>query len=626
MEDVSSTFSAHRNKYNLLANGTFNSKKKSSFTKNINEGSSFSMTESDEECAEIFKQTHIKPPKVVSLKRKASKKLKKDQSKKENSDVMGSLAPDGNSIGEDIFQIDLNDKRTSGTDEVAAPSAVNADVVNHPCGPLTQCQITNKSSSPLAGHFLDSGYNSFSDEKSILSSSFLSFEEELVIARADDQFYNCYTPTKEVLVKVEEFLSHSPPSLSALSNLEHEITKGSAFENLLYLPHTEYLQKNNSTCLMSHSTISSRQNSELNSLKFSNHPSEKGCIYSTTNDKIFDVPSFCDYDVKVHKDAKNENLVASNHTQINIGPPQYFAEENNHGVDSNELPILVTDQNESLQLFEDTEFNDVSLSPSNNECKFSCVTDKTCMNKMAPVSQFLISDELLLDNDSEPQDQIISDSKSWKSHEDLTGVHEEKLKSDEYVYDCSKDLFSITFDLGFCIPDSDDEILEHVSHTNKNKILDALSGKCLDIKEISDVNYVSNQAIIPRDHIDSSKSRSVAISPSEDKQSPASVHFPLSTAKNEEFMSPGYSQFSLPVGEKVMSTPLFELNTLNSKKRKEMPRLPDSNKGKENLQSFKETLNSTFDDSGLSTEKAKDEEQIILRQTCNSAGGKSSSL
>ncbi|KAM5339163.1 Fanconi anemia group M protein isoform 2-T2 [Glossophaga mutica] len=620
IEDVSSTFSAHRNKYSLLANGTFSSNKKSSFTKNINEDSSFSMIEFDEECAEIFKQTHIKPTKIVSLKRKASKKLEKDQPKKENNDVMGSLAPDDNSTGENIFQIDLNDKRTSGVDEVAAPCAVNADVVNHPCESLTECQITNKSIRPLARHFLDSGYNSFSDEKSVLSSFFLSFEEEFAIARADDQFYNCYSPPKEVLVKVEEFLSHSPPSLSALSNLEYEITKGSALENLLYLPHTEYLQTNKSTCLPSHSAISSRQNSELNSLKFSNHPSEKSCIYSTTNDKIFDEPSFCDYDDKVHNDVKNENLVSSNHTQINIGPPQYFVEENNHGVDSKGLPILLTDQNESLQLFEDTEFNDGSLSPSMNECKSSCVSDKTCINKIAPVSQFFISDELLLDNDSEPQDQIICDPQSWKSHEDLTGVYKEKLKSDEYVYDCSKDLFSITFDLGFCSPDSDDEILEHASYTNKDKSLDDLSGRCLDIKEISDVNYVSNQAIIPRDHVDSSESRSIAISSSKDKQSPASVHFPLSTAKNEEFMSPGYSQFSLPVGEKVMSTPLFELNTLNSKKRKEMPRMLDSNKGKENLQSFKETLNSTFDDSGLSTEKGKDEEQISLRQTCNSVG------
>ncbi|XP_070287689.1 Fanconi anemia group M protein isoform X2 [Myotis yumanensis] len=618
MEDVSSTFSASRNKSNLLANGIFTSNKKYSFIRNINEDSLFSMTVSDEECAEIFKQTHIKPTKIVSLKKKASKKRKKDQPKKEyNDDVMDSLDTDDNSTVENIFQVDLNDKRALDIDEVAATCAVDENVVNQPCRLLTECQITNKSTNSFTGSFLDSGYNSFSDEKSVLYSLFLPFEEELVIAGTDDQFYNCYSLTKEVLVNVERFLSHSPPPLSGLSVLEHEITKGSALENLLYPPCTEYLQNNKSTCLISHATVSSQQNLELNSLKFIN-PSEKSCLYSTTN-KIVDEPSFCDYDDKVRKDVENETLVTNNHTQINTGLPQYLDEENNCGVDNSGLQVLFTDQDESLPLFEEdnTEFNDMSLSPSNNECKSLHVSDKTCINKMALVSQFLISDELLLENNSEPQDQIIYDTNT-KSHEDLTGVHEEKLKSDEYVLDCSKDLFSVTFDLGFCIPDSDDEILEHASNTNKNKTLDDLPGRCLDIKEISDASYVSNQAVITRDHVDSSRSRTITISSSEDKQSPTSSRFSLSIANNKQFMLPGYSQFSLPVGEKVMSTPLSKSSTLNSKRRKEMPRTLDSNKV--NSQSFKETLNSTFDDSGLFIEKAKNGEQINLHQSCHSAG------
>nr|KAF6500041.1 FA complementation group M [Molossus molossus] len=623
MEDVSSTFSAPRNKHNLLANGTFTSNKKSSFIKNINEGSSFSMTESDEKCANIFKQTHIKPTKIVSLKRKASKKLKKDRSKKENNDVvMDSLGTDGSSTVEHISQVDLNDKRASERDEVAAACAVNGNVVSQPCGLLTECQITNKSTGSFVGSILGSGDNSFSNEKSVLCRLFLPFEEELIIAKTHDQFYNCYSLTKDVLVNVERFLSHSPPPLSGLSNLEHEITKDSALENLLYLPHTDYSPNNKSTCLTSYSSVSSQQNLELNSLKFINHPSEKkSCLYNTTNDKIFDELGFCDDDDKVCKDVKNENLVTSNHTQINIGPLKYFVEGNNCGVDNSD-PMLLTDQDESLPLFEDvdTEFNDVNVSSPNDECKSSHVSDKTCINKMALVSQFLISDELLLDNNSEHQDQIICDTNSWKSNDDLTGIREEKLKSDEYVPDCSKDLFSVNFDLGFCIPDSDDEILEHASHRNKNKILDDPSGKCLDTKEISDANYVSNQVIIPRDHVDSSTSRTITISSSEDKRSSTSACFPLSTAKNKQFMLSGYSQFALPVGEKVMSTPLSESNTLNSKKRKEMPRMLDSSKAKVNLQSFKETLDSTFDDSGLCIEKIKNGEQISLHQVCHSAG------
>ncbi|CAK6432759.1 unnamed protein product [Pipistrellus nathusii] len=600
MEDVSSTFSAPRNKSNLLANGNFTSNKKNSFTRNINEGNLFSMTESDEECAEIFK-----PTKIVSLKRKASKKLKKDQSKKENNDVvMDSLDTDGNFTGENIFQVDLNDKRALDIEEVPATCAINENVVNQPCRLLTECQITNKYTNSFTGSFLDSGYNSFSDEKSVLSSLFLPFEEELVIARTDDQFYNCYSLTKEVLVNVERFLSHSPPPLSGLSNLEHEITKGFALENLLYQPCTENLQNDTPACLTSHSTVSSQQNLDLSSLKFINHPSKKSCLYSTTNDKIVDEPSFCDYN---NIDVENETLVTNNHTQINKGPPQYLVEENNCGVDNNGLQVLFTVQDESLPLFEEdnTEFNDMNCSHSNNECKSLHVSDKTCINKMALVSQFLISDELLLDNNSESQDQIIYDTNS-NSHEDLTGTHEEKLKSDEYVLDCSKDLFSVNFDLGFCIPDSDDEILEHASNTNKNKTLNDLPGRCLDIKEKSDANYVSNQAVITKNHVDSSR-RAIT----EDKQSPTSSCFPLSVAKNKQFMLPGYSQFSLPVGEKVMSTPLSESSPLNSKKRKEIPRTVDSNKV--NSQSFKETLISTFDDSGLFIEK------INLHQSYHSA-------
>ncbi|XP_067593013.1 Fanconi anemia group M protein isoform X1 [Pseudorca crassidens] len=623
-EDVSSTSSAPRNEYNPFANGIFTSNKKSSFTKNINQGKSLSIMESDEECAEIFKQIRIKPTEIASLKKKASKELKKDQPKKEHKEVvMGPLDTDGSSTAKNIFQVDLlNDKRVSDTDEVAATCAISENVGNRSCGLLADCQFTNKSTSSFTGNFLDSGYNSFSDEKSLSSSLFFPFEDELYIARTDDKFYNCHSLTKEVLANVERFLSHSPPPLSALSNLEYEISKGSALENLLFVPYTECLQNDKSTCLMSNSTINSQQNLELSSLKFITHPSEKSCLYGTINDKISAEPSFCYYN-KVHKDIKNEHLVSNHHIQMNTGPPKYFVEEKNHDVDNSGLPILHTDQDESLLLFEDvnTECNDVNLPPLNSKCKSLCVSDKTALSEMALDSQFLISDELLLGNNSEPQDQIIGDTNRWKSHEDLRGVHEEKLKNDEYGFDCSKDLFSVTFDLGFCSPDTDDEILEHASDTNKNKILDDLSGGCLDIKEINGANYVSNQAVISRDHVDSSTSETITNPSSEDKRSPTFACFPMNATKNKEFMSPGYSQFSLPVREKVMSTPLSQSNTANlfSKKRIEMARKSDSNKGKINLQSFKETLNSTFDDLGLSIEKANSREQINLHQSCHSA-------
>uniref|UniRef100_A0A2K5Z5I2 FA complementation group M n=1 Tax=Mandrillus leucophaeus TaxID=9568 RepID=A0A2K5Z5I2_MANLE len=620
MEDVSSTFIAPRNESSNLANDTFITHKKSSFIKNINQSSSSSVIESDEECAEIFKQTHIKPTKIVSLKKKVSKEIKKDQFKKENNHgIIDSLDTDRNSTVENIFQEDLpNDKRTSDTDEVAATCTINENVIKEPRVLLTECQFTNKSTSSFAGNVLDSGYNSFSDEKSVSSNLFLPFEEELYIVRTDDQFYNCHSLTKEVLANVERFLSHSPPPLSGLSNLEYEIAKGTALENLLFLPCTEHLQRDKCTCLMSHSAVNSQQNLELNSLKCINYPSEKSCLYDIPNDNISDEPSRCDCDVYKHN--QNENLVPYNRVQIHRGPAQSLVGENNHDVDNSDLPVLSADQDESLLLFEDvnTEFDDVSLAPLNSKSKSLRVSDKTAISEIPLVSQFLISDELLLDNNSEPQDQITRDDNSFKSHDDLRSVREEKMKNHEDIFDCSVDLFSVTFDLGFCSPDSDDEILEHTSDSSRP--LDNLYGRYLETKEINDANYVSNQALIPRDHSKNFTSGTVIIPSNEDMQNPNCVHLPLSAAKNEELLSPGYSQFSLPVQEKVMSIPLSESNTLNSfsKIGKEILKTPDSNKGKMNLQRFKEALNSTFDYSEFSLEKSKSSGQMYLHKSCHS--------
>ncbi|XP_037690857.1 Fanconi anemia group M protein [Choloepus didactylus] len=625
MEDVSSKFSALRNKYNPLTDSSLTAKKRALLTKNIKQNISFSMAESDEECAEILKQTHIKPTKIVSLKNKASKEMKKDLPKKENNySIMNSLDTEENSVVENAFHIAISsDKMASDTDEVAAPCTIHENVINEPYVLLTECQFTNKSTSSFAGNFLDSGYNSFSDEKSFPSSLFLPFEEELLVRR-DDQFYSCQSLTEEILANVERFLSHSPPPLNGLSALEYEITKDSALKNLLFPSYREYSQNDKSTCLMSTSAVKSQQNLEFNLLNLTsstvNHSSEINGLHGASNGKISDVLICCDHDGELHKDIQNENLVPDNHAQINIGHSQYSGKEKNPDVYNNGLSTLFNDQNESLLLFEDdnTEFNSVTFSPL-SKCKPLCVLDKTAVSEMAVVSQFLISDELLLDNNPEAQRQIICDN-SWKFHTDLRGVNEEKVKNKEYVVDYSKDLFSVTFDLGFCSTESDDEILENVSETNKNRLLNDLSGRYLDIKEISDENYVSNQAVIPRDHVESFMRRNITVSSSEDKQSPNFALLPLSAAKNKEFISPDYSQFPLLVGEKVMSTPLSESSTLNSfsKIREEMSKTPVSNKEKLNLQSLdKEALNSTFDDSGLSLQKAKSSEKNRLHQSCH---------
>ncbi|XP_015346636.1 Fanconi anemia group M protein isoform X1 [Marmota marmota marmota] len=613
MKDVSLAFSIPRNDCNNPTDDTLTTHKKSSFIKNINQGSSLLMTESDEKYAEIFKKTHIKPTKIVSANKKTSKETKKDWPNKENCDDINSLDTDRNSTVETIFQVDLiNGKKTDG---ISATCTINENGVNEPGVLVTEGQFTNKSSS-FAGNFLDSGYNSFSDEKSLSSNLFLPFEEELYIDRTDDKFYNCHSLTKEVLANVERFLSHSPPPFSGFSDLECETAKGFTFENLLSLPYAEHILNCKSTSLMSCSAMNSQQKLGLDLLKLINHSSEKSCLSDASNDKISDESCVHGFDDKVHKNIKNENIVTNNHVQIYIDPAKNLVDGNNCDIVKSDLPVLLTNQDESLSLFEEgsEEFNDVTLSPLKSDCKSLCVSKKTVISEMAPVSQFLISDEHLCDN-SQSQDQIISGTNSWKSHEDLKDIHEEKRKSDQYAFDCSGDLFSITFDLGFCSSDSDDEISEQPSDTNNSRLQDDMSGRNVCIKEAKDTHYVSNQ---PRDHVGKFTSGAIPIPSSEDIHSPNFVHFPLTAAKGKEFVSPGFSEFSLPVREKVMSTPLPK-NTLSSlsKIREDMLKTPDSNKEEVNLQRFKETLDSVFDGSEFSPEKAKSSDQISLHQFCD---------
>lgn len=110
---------------------------------------------------------------------------------------MEPLDTDDSSTAEHILQVDLrNGKRASDTGDVTATCTVSENGGNPSCGLLTDGQFTNKSTNSFTGNFFDSGYNSFSDEKSFSSSLFLSFEDELDTAKTDDQFFNCHSLTK----------------------------------------------------------------------------------------------------------------------------------------------------------------------------------------------------------------------------------------------------------------------------------------------------------------------------------------------------------------------------------------------------------------------------------------------
>ncbi|XP_026635003.1 Fanconi anemia group M protein isoform X2 [Microtus ochrogaster] len=549
MEDVRSTCNTSRNANKNLASVT-TIPHKTSVRPSGGEGCSSSVTVSDDET----------PPKCTetALREKASGAMGKDPTREESNEAAASPNTCGHSPAEAVSQIDApNGKSMAGAGGITALGTVSDDD-NHPGTLLTERLATDKSCS-FARYSLDSGYSSFSDEKSISSNLFLPLEEELYPDKAADQFYNGHPVTEEVRANVERFLSCSPPSLSGLSAMECEVTQDFEPDRTSCSPNSEHEHSHKPASLTSYSAVNSQQNLEKYSVKHVNHPPENYCVFGKTDNKSSDQPS-CGSDNKAYNNIKDKNLVSNSYANL----AKNLFDENSREEDSN--PPVFANEGESLLLFEDSigELDGVVLSPCKSNSRPPSVSDETLISEMPPISRFLISDELLLDDDSEPEDPITCDTKSWKSHEGLKDEHEGP-KSEGQTFDCSADLFSVTFNLGFCSSGSDDEIPGRVS--DRSSTPEAAADK--EIRDASDTADPPGGAISPIPH-----------SPA--NQEPASPCFPP----------------RLPVKERVMSTPLSKANawSLCSKTGAGVRKTPSSTEEKADVQRSKVTLNPRADD------------------------------
>ncbi|XP_028638024.1 Fanconi anemia group M protein [Grammomys surdaster] len=603
MEDICSKYNVPRNRCNNVASVASIAHKKASFRPCVNAGGSLLVIESEEELANTVKQTDSEWTKITSLREKARRAVGKGQTREQSDDDNADASDaDRHSPAKAVSGEDPpRGERMTDVGGISILGAVTEDD-GHPGTLLMECQVTDKS---LARYSLDSGYNSFSDEKSVVSNLFLPLEEELYTDREAEQFYHCQPLTEAVLANVERFLSRSPPSLSGLSDVEYDISQCFELDNVSCSlcpehershkpgsPYPEHECSHKPAFLASHSAGNSQQNLELNSAKLINHPSEKYCLPGTTHNKISDQPSFSDSDSKAHN-IKNQNLISDSYGQIQVNLENNLVDTNSH--EDSEPPVLFTDEDESLLLFEDDlkniedvteELNGAGLPPFNSISQPLCVSDKTLISEMPPVSRFLISDELLLDDDSEPEDQIICDAKSWKCHEGVEDGHEE-LKTREQTFDCSADLFSVTFDLGFCSSGSDDEIPARASDRSSTMGAADVPGRHSD-KQIKDASLTSGPL-------------GGAISPIPTDKAQWSPW-----AQNKECAPSS-------VKERVMSTPLSKSHT-SSKTGAHTLKTLDSTKEKAGGQGVKVTLNPRLDNVGFSVEETKSSGQLFLHQ------------
>ncbi|XP_036625445.1 Fanconi anemia group M protein [Trichosurus vulpecula] len=562
--DISSTSSVLGNKRSSSASANTITLKKPLVKRNMKQNFSSSLIDFDEECAQEFKSD-----KNFYLKTKVLKEMTEDQLKASNNDsISHSLITEGHSVV----------KVSSDIDSVVNTSTAHDQL--HEL--LVECPSVDKSESSFGRNHGESGYADLTDEKKFISASMFypSEVDPYLLKTAAQLCDNCLLLTKETLTNVERFLSQSPPPLDALYISKDEILRTSSFKNL------------------------------------------QGDT-SRYSDMMLDGPACDEHENEIHIHVKNDKVAAVDHAQVNGSPEKCLVKKQHDGVCKTLVKKLSIEQDQERQFSKDTnsDFNQMSPLYLKNKSRRLSLSDGAITSEVVQISPFHISDECLLDSGSATKIPVIHSTKIGTSLENLEEVDEEKSQNDDSIFDCSKELFSVNFDLGFCSPDSDEEKSELAKDVNKNghpKV--DLCGSPISTVQVA-TSYGPRKESTPRTYEKSDMRRSISTTSVLQNQYPSCVLSPLRTPKEKEFESPGNfsgSSVSSPVGENVMSTPLCKPHPMNSFSTMTQETLELSpTKKKVNLTSIKKILNSTFEKVGITIEKTESNEQINLFESCH---------
>ncbi|NXP17631.1 FANCM protein, partial [Scytalopus superciliaris] len=204
----------------------------------------------------------------------------------------------------------------------------------------------------------------------------------------------------------------------------------------------------------------------------SSSEASEAAAWDDSSDSLFDNEEF----PELQKDTPS-----TNHTVANDPSNKHFVHEDAEGVAINDRQVAV-DGEQSIHLFEDEPVDDTGHSrlsmskepPARSDPGGSITgTDGEQGSRGIPSEVSCVNTNTCRE---QPQ--------SSKSME-IPGVAKQGLE-DEDLYDCSQELFSVTFDLGFSIEDSDNEIPEENRNTGDPSTPNGASGSCAGGKSTED--------------------------------------------------------------------------------------------------------------------------------------------
>ncbi|KFV64845.1 Fanconi anemia group M protein, partial [Dryobates pubescens] len=350
----------------------------------------------------------------------------------------------------------------------------------HASEAMKGCTAVGKACRSLGTPHTDSGYGSFTGDKSPLPSNLFylpeSYLDSFALVRPSEE----PSGLKNTFSLVKRLLAHSPPSLNHLdafeSTLSNEETPrplqraicGSSSDrlqdkvlpvaseadaSLLLFEHPE-LRVTSESCASVHACLPE----PLSSPEAAAGRAEEEHPWDDSFEGLLDNEEFPETQRK-----------AANHTPKNNPSKKSFVQED-EALEFNKQEVMM-DEERSVHLFEDDHIPDTNNGSYSTSKKRFTPSHEPCLISRPEAeeeSEWLPSEVGCLNADKTCKGQPTSSKPTPMEVSGDTSVTKQLLDNDD-LHDCSQELFSVNFELGFSIEECEDDILEeNSSNTRKS--------------------------------------------------------------------------------------------------------------------------------------------------------------
>ncbi|XP_075283427.1 Fanconi anemia group M protein isoform X2 [Opisthocomus hoazin] len=338
--------------------------------------------------------------------------------------------------------------------------------VIHESAATEEHKAVDKACQSLGTNHADSGYSSFTREKSPASSDLFylpgSYADSFALVRPSEE------PSwlKGVIPHVKKFLSQSPPSLNTLHDFENMMRNEETmcpFQKVISASFSESLQDK---------VFPASSEVDRSPLRFENpglkitresRASVSACFSKTVSSsetaavKAKEELLWNDSFDSLFGTEIQKITPTVNHSLTNNLSNKYFVQED---LETNKKNVI-TDEEKSIHLFEDDHIR---------------ASEVCCMNATTTCEEQPVS----------------SKTTTMEMSGDLSVT--EQFLGNEDLYDCSQELFSVNFDLGFSIEECENEIFEEDTNTISTRKLSGALGGHADVKSSEDKKKIPNDS------------------------------------------------------------------------------------------------------------------------------------